>query len=177
MPSANVPTCASCPCCGNEVILAKQSVLRRSSTNGSVSAAIAELAARGTSFAHHSGQDRPLYWACDDCIRAKRALRTEPRKQKWMDCEPYLAYYDETRICVDCGESFVFAKEEQLHWYETLQFWVWSRPIRCAACNARRSADRCSLLGSAIRCAPFFRGENESVRGVLRTLQTEDPTS
>jgi hypothetical protein len=121
------------------VTLARQSVLRSWSTTGSIVPVIAQLAARGTHHENHNAQERrALYWACDDCIRAGRALRTEPYEQKWADCEPYLAYYDETRTCVDCGASFVFTKEEQRHWYEKLKFWVWSRPIRCDACNARR---------------------------------------
>jgi Probable zinc-ribbon domain len=139
MPSAAVPTQAPCPCCGSEVTLARQIVLREWSTDGSISPVIAALAARGTHFEPHSGQERrSLYWACNDCLQTGRALRTDPNKQKWFDCEPYLAYYDEARMCVDCGGAFVFAKEEQQHWYETLNFWVWSRPIRCSVCNARR---------------------------------------
>jgi hypothetical protein len=43
---------------------------------------------------------------------------------------------------VDCGQRFVFAAAEQRFWYETLQFWVQSRPKRCIPCRRARRARR-----------------------------------
>ena len=137
----STPTHADCPCCGSNVVLTQQVVLKSWIVTGEVVPAIAQLAAGGEYFEHHCNQSRlRLYWACNACIRASRALRTDPEKQKWCDCEPYLAYFDEKRSCVDCGASFTFTKETQKHWYETLQFWVWSRPIRCEECNRKRKS-------------------------------------
>ena len=135
-----VPTKAVCPCCGTEVPLADQKVLKSWSLHGTaVVPAIARLAAFGKYYEGHCGQERlALYWACNSCIWRRRASAANPRKQRWLDCEPYLAYFDEQRECRDCGEPFTFTKEEQRHWYEVLQFWVWSRPIRCKGCNRLR---------------------------------------
>jgi hypothetical protein len=96
------------------------------------------LASRGKYHEPHNNQERlTLYWACDACIRERRAITANPSAQRWMDCEPYLAYFDEERECRDCKGTFTFPKEKQHHWYEVLRFWVWSRPVRCPACNDR----------------------------------------
>jgi hypothetical protein len=97
------------------------------------------LAASEKYYEHHAGQyRRGLYWACNLCIREQRAILANPSKQKWCDVPPYFAYFDEERNCADCSEPFLFSKEEQKHWYETLKFWVQSRPIRCKTCTKRR---------------------------------------
>lgn len=148
-----VPRRATCPCCGNSVTIAQQHNLRwwcrqrhqykSGDISESVTTMIARLAARGRYYEQHCSQERlGLYWACNDCVDTGRAIPADPGKQEWCDCEPYLAYFDEERTCVDCGRAFVFHKEEQQHWYETLRFWVWSRPIRCRACNRNRKARR-----------------------------------
>lgn len=137
MPETTAPTAATCPCCGREVVLVKQDSLK--TRDNKVWPSVASLAARGKYLSSHSNQERlVLYWACNQCLRQGRAIRADAEKQKWCDCEPYFAYFNEERTCVACGARFVFTKEEQKHWYETLQFWVWSRPIRCEQCNARR---------------------------------------
>lgn len=137
MHETTAPTSAACPCCGREVILAEQDNLK--TRDNRVWPAVASMAAHGKYFSWHSSQERLLlYWACNDCLGEGRAIRADHQKQKWCDCEAYFAYFDEARTCVDCGTTFVFTKEEQKRWYETLQFWVWSRPIRCKACNAQR---------------------------------------
>ena len=144
--TATVPLRARCPCCKQEVVLASQRNLRAppgTPWHGRVPPADAQAAAHGEYFSYHCKQNRlALYWACNDCIASGLALPADPARQKWCDCLPYYAYFDEERLCGDCQQPFVFTKEEQKHWYETLQFWVWSRPIYCKACKARRGGQR-----------------------------------
>ncbi len=80
-------------------------------------------------------------WACDDCHQSKKAILGNPRKQfytfknPWDSATPYLAYFDKNFTCKTCGEDFVFAKEEQQHWYEKLNFVVYSKPVNCPSCR------------------------------------------
>ena len=80
-------------------------------------------------------------WACDHCLKAGRALLGNPAKQfytfrfPWDAASPYLAYIDQKRKCQKCATHFVFSKEEQQHWYETLRFVVYARPVNCAPCR------------------------------------------
>lgn len=78
-----------------------------------------------------------VQWACQDCIESSAALEADPDQQTFNKWPPYLAYFDTRHECRDCGDAFVFAKDEKKHWYEVLQFWVQSHPVRCKSCNAR----------------------------------------
>lgn len=84
-----------------------------------------------------------LQWACAMCFRAGRAIEGHPARQTWCDHNPYFAFVDVTLHCEDCDTDFVFAAKEQQFWYETLKFYVQSRPKQCAACRkARRAKNR-----------------------------------
>ena len=83
-----------------------------------------------------------LEWACDHCLRAGRALEGHPAVQTWCDYHPYFAFIDTELRCGDCGQRFVFAAAEQRFLYETLKFWVQSRPKQCAACRRASRAKR-----------------------------------
>jgi len=97
------------------------------------------MAATGEYHDFHSDQMRlVLYWACNTCLGSGRAVQGDPSKQRWCDLNPYYAYFDEQRKCLDCADVFTFTKEEQKHWYEVLQFWVQSRPKYCKGCTQRR---------------------------------------
>ena len=80
-------------------------------------------------------------WACDACLQHKKALLGNPKKQfytfknPWDTANPYLAYFDKTFTCNKCEADFDFTKEEQKHWYEELQFVVFSRPKQCKNCR------------------------------------------
>lgn len=80
--------------------------------------------------------------ACSHCIRGGLALEGHPALQTWCDYDPYFAFIDANLTCEDCGESFVFAAVERRYWYETLKFWVQSRPKQCIACRRARRARR-----------------------------------
>lgn len=74
-------------------------------------------------------------WACDDCLNSGRALIGNPGAQLYCDFDPYLAYVDEEKVCETCDAQYVFRKEEQKYWYETLRFWVQSKPKHCPKCR------------------------------------------
>jgi len=74
-------------------------------------------------------------WACDNCLNAKKALIAQPEAQLYCDFDPYLAYFDIDKTCETCNTPYVFTKEEQKHWYESLKFWVQSKPKNCLKCR------------------------------------------
>ncbi|MEI6949841.1 zinc-ribbon domain containing protein [Paraflavisolibacter sp. H34] len=74
-------------------------------------------------------------WACDGCLQSGRAIIADPDKQRYCDFDPCLAYFDIRQVCPDCGEDFLFSKEEQKFWYEELRFWVQSKPKYCPDCR------------------------------------------
>ena len=64
-----------------------------------------------------------------------KALTGNPETQLYCDFDPYLAYVDQDKVCEKCQEDYVFRKEEQKYWYETLGFWVQSKPKHCSKCR------------------------------------------
>ena len=67
-------------------------------------------------------RDGTFQWACDDCIHSGIAINGDPGAQLYCDFDPYLAYFDILKGCEKCHEDYVFRKEEQKFWYETLKF-------------------------------------------------------
>jgi hypothetical protein len=78
-------------------------------------------------------------WACDNCLSQKRAILANLNKQNLQGCHPnpYLAYYDKVLKCKQCNEKFVFSKEEQQYWFETLKF-NWGSANACAPCRKKK---------------------------------------
>jgi len=75
-------------------------------------------------------------WACDVCIRDKKAILGIPKKQNFKGfANPFFAYYDQHKKCQKCQINFTFGKEEQQYWYEELGFIIWSKPINCVPCR------------------------------------------
>lgn len=80
-------------------------------------------------------------YACDQCLDSKRALIGNPKKQFYTfshpvdTASPFLAYINQTKRCLQCKKKFSFSKEEQKHWYEELQFVVYSHPKHCLDCR------------------------------------------
>jgi len=79
-------------------------------------------------------------WACDDCLQTGKAIKGDPDQQPTgsmmsHDTE-YLAFWDSNWIdCRDCGEQFVFSKEDQLFYYQTLGKSREARAVRCQPCR------------------------------------------
>ena len=126
-----------CPCCGRRRAVADTPLLR----------AEAEWLATGAfdtrrppGWSVEEARAGQCQWACAPCIKAGRALEGHPALQTWCDYSPYFAFFDTELRCTDCGQSFVFAASEQRFWYETLKFWVQSRPKQCVPCRRARRA-------------------------------------
>src|SRR5688572_16998751 len=64
---------------------------------------------------------------------------------------PKYFYVDEDRVCIECGQSFVFEAQEQKYWYETLKFNLNSIAIRCRACRKAKQSER--SLNSCVAAA------------------------
>ena len=116
----------SCPCCKSDVY---DSNLRN--TLGRV----VWLWGTMTKLERDVLRDGTFQWACDDCIHSGIAINGDPGAQLYCDFDPYLAYFDILKGCEKCHEDYVFRKEEQKFWYETLKFWVQSKPKHCPKCR------------------------------------------
>ncbi len=77
-------------------------------------------------------------WACDSCLDIGIAIPGEAKEQTFCIWQPHFAYVDQKRQCRTCEESFVFSKEEQKFWYETLKFWVVSDAVNCKKCRKEK---------------------------------------
>ncbi len=87
-------------------------------------------------FGDHNPREMPPHFF----FGAKRldfdnAIRADIAQQNYSVC-PRHWYVDAHIPCEDCDDVFVFSKEEQRHWYETLKFWIDSFPDRCKSCQA-----------------------------------------
>lgn len=47
-------------------------------------------------------------------------------------------YFDQKRMCLDCGRPFIWFAEEQKFWYEELGFYVPTDCTHCVHCRQRR---------------------------------------
>lgn len=92
------------------------------------------------------------FWACDRCLRSKRALGANIAKENLGMGTPFAAYVDRPYRCEDCDAKSVFTAREQQHWFETLGFLIWVYPKQCAACRAKRRRQKQAnrALGEAL---------------------------
>lgn len=74
-------------------------------------------------------------WACDTCIDLGLAVEATIEYQLFCDYIPFASYYDKQQKCHSCKCIFVFSKEEQVYWFESLKFWVQSEAINCKSCR------------------------------------------
>ena len=73
-------------------------------------------------------------WACDFCLKSKKAIKANPSLQNYS-WNPNYAYYDTEKICRTCNDKFTFSKEEKKYWYEGLKFRLDSEPVNCFNCR------------------------------------------
>lgn len=83
-----------------------------------------------------------LVWACDVCLKEKRAIPSVPWLQLPTMGYPEFAYADKPMTCEDCGVDFVFSASEQQFWYERLQFVTYSFPKQCPKCRHERRVQK-----------------------------------
>ena len=120
-----------------------------------------------------------LTWACDGCLKSKKALLARPSFQTHSPIgEPHYAYFDSRFTCRTCKEKFVFSKEEKQYWYEKLQFWVFSTPVNCASCRKeiRELKAENTTLSDLLRKqeGDLTQEELETVRGIYEKWGKED---
>ena len=70
------------------------------------------------------------------------AVRGNIRRQLYGLTTPRYFYEPIDRVCVQCGEDFVFRAKEQKFWFETLQFNPWSKAIRCVRCRKQQRSKK-----------------------------------
>ena len=95
-----------------------------------------------------------LQWACDKCMKEKRAIEGKPEKQSVKGItQPLFAYYNQERKCANCGDKFIFTKEEQQYWYEELKFTTWSDAKDCKKCRkeSRKIKERNTKISNLIK--------------------------
>ena len=82
-------------------------------------------------------------WACDACLREKRAIVADHQVQYYSTLNwPHMAYYDTQHTCRSCGDEFTFSKEEKRHWFEELQFYIEAKAVRCQSCRKELNAEK-----------------------------------
>ena len=83
---------------------------------------------------YNSFIDCNFEWACDTCLKDKKAIFANPALQTYA-WNPNLAYHDKDLICRTCRANFKYTKEEKQLWYEKLKFWIDSEPVSCLNCR------------------------------------------
>jgi len=116
-----------CPCCNATRRYGNLDQLRKGNAQHQSTRLLSPVAAAKNGF---------LHWACDNCIKKKKAIIGRPDQQNVIGTTlPFFAYYDQHLTCSTCKTAFTFTKEEQQYWYEDLKFITWSTPIDCKACR------------------------------------------
>jgi hypothetical protein len=139
----------TCPVCCQPRIVAETTLLER---EADWSATGAFSVHRPPGWSVEAARSEQMQWACIQCFEAGRALEGHPAEQTFCDMNPYFAFVDAGLRCHDCGCLFIFAATEQRFWYETMKFWVQSRPKQCIRCRrARRAKSRAAREEQARR--------------------------
>lgn len=103
--------------------------------------------------------DGQLGWACDVCLKDKKAILANLAQQT-PSLTPQFAYFDTQKVCRTCGVDFIFKKEEKQLWYEQLKFWIDSEPVNCLKCRQE------------IR---LLKEENKTLSDILQKDENEIP--
>jgi hypothetical protein len=106
---------------------------------------------------HHEGS---WFWACDACLKEKRAIAADVTKVTIGMGTPFAAYVDRPFRCEDCGAESVFSAKEQRYWFETIKFLIGVYPKQCAPCRAKRRRRK---------------GASRALADALRRLDPKDP--
>lgn len=126
-----------CPCCKQSRDVVKDTPLLQVETELSQHNA-APWWGKSKGWSIEKATAGKLQWACHSCLKKAKAIAAEPWVQRFCDHCPYFAYFDVKLRCENCQSAFVFSAKEQQYWYETLKFWVQSRPKQCLDCRRVR---------------------------------------
>lgn len=96
------------------------------------------------------------------------AVRGDVRKQSLCPiCDvPKYFYVDQGKRCVQCGEDFIFSAKEQKHWFETLQFYIYSQAIRCVKCRKLARSEK-ALQQQLMKAKRLLKGDANNVSALL----------
>lgn len=144
-----VPETIRCPCCGQ----------RRLAAPGRSPALDEALLSRRGGTPHWA--DAPgwsirvarkggLVWACESCLKNRRAIRAKAWLQQFCCDTPRFAYFDHSKVCRTCGQPFVFTADQQQRWYEEFKLPPNAEPVDCRSCRIakrRRSRAATDLAG------------------------------
>lgn len=85
-------------------------------------------------YTYESFIDSNFSWACDNCLKSKKAVLASPGLQEtpWTT---HLAYYDTELECSTCRRAFLFKKEEKKTWYESYKLPINAEPNNCLKCR------------------------------------------
>ncbi len=159
-----------CPCCQKDRNLVATPLLK----------AAQEIVKKGCAPWHWRGDAKvvielanrkELQWACNACLKSKRAISALPSKQNFMDGNPFFAYFDMRKTCQQCGNTFTFSAEEQQFWYETLKFLVFSNPITCPACRRENRDKKKSIMALQEAIENLNEQDPESLLELAERLQ------
>jgi hypothetical protein len=90
-------------------------------------------------------------WACDDCLKNKKAVLADINKQRYSllvraTQRPfYLVYAPWESVCKRCQETFEVSIEQQQRCYEVLKWPMRIAPTHCLACEGKPSKARWDL--------------------------------
>lgn len=150
-----------CPCCQKDRNLDATPLLRLAQ----------EIIQQGHAPWHWKGETqvvvelakrKELQWACNACLKQKRATPAIPSQQNFANSSPFFAYFDQQKTCQVCGKKFIFSAQEQHFWYEELKFLVVSHPTACPTCRRENREKKKS---------------NMALQEALENLDAQDPES
>lgn len=84
------------------------------------------------------GGDTFLHWHAKPGVRVPNTAIEADLSRQTPATIPVTHYYDEKRVCRDCGRMFLFFATEQKYWYEELGFGLVSDCVRCFPCRRQQ---------------------------------------
>lgn len=155
-----------CPCCKKE----KQEKDLKYLLKWRIKYKLSNL---GLSESYKVDEENKFRWACDTCIKLKKAIIARPDKQDYS-YYPYFAYFDIIRGCKTCNEDYMYTKEQQLFWYEELGKNYWSRANNCLNCRIKKR-EKYSLNNKLLKLMKFSKhleGDDEaSIKWITEIIQ------
>lgn len=146
-----VPETLRCPCCG-------QRRLADADRSPRLDEALLSMRGGTPHWANSPGWSLSLaklgtlVWACDACLKHRRAIRARAWLQEYCCDAPRFAYFDQQKTCRSCAAPFTFTQAEQARWYEEFKLPPRAEPIDCRACRAakRRAAQANTQLANKL---------------------------
>ena len=131
-PKRNKIKLPKCPCCNNEIHRTEMETVVKEMTK--LDKANYKHYKELDIDSYYSFIDSNFKWACDNCLKSKKAILAGIGSQNYS-FTPHFAYFDIKSNCFNCKNDFVFSKEEQRHWYESIKLYSYASPDNCFKCR------------------------------------------